>query len=57
MRLRYELHFSQVTLLIPGFDEIEQVIKEINRAKGNVDNIEGVSIVFEYGIHELPKRE
>lgn len=38
-------------------DKIEQKVKVMNILQGNMDNIEGVSIVFEYGIHELPKRE
>ena len=84
-RLRYEIHFSQVMLLILGFknmkpnqkvekvlnyikgnnlaqihadvNEIERKVKLMNILHGNMDNIEGVTIVFEYGMHELPKRE
>ena len=37
-------------------DEIERKIKEMNSLQGNVDDIEGVPIVFEYGMHELPSR-
>lgn len=38
-------------------DEIERKVKLMNILQGNIDNIEGVTIVFEYGMHELPKRE
>lgn len=38
-------------------DEIERKVKLMNVLHGNMDNIEGVTIVFEYGMHELPKRE
>ncbi|WP_224555875.1 hypothetical protein [Pectobacterium versatile] len=37
-------------------DEIEREIKMMNLLEGNIDNIENVTIVFEYGIHELPIR-
>jgi hypothetical protein len=37
-------------------DEIERKIKVMNFLQGNMDNIEGVTIVFEYGMHELPSR-
>ncbi len=38
-------------------DEIERKVKLMNVLHGNMNNIEGVTIVFEYGMHELPKRE
>lgn len=38
-------------------DEIERKVKIMNFLQGNMDNIENVTIVFEYGMHELPKRE
>ena len=38
-------------------DEIERQIKVMNYLRGNMDNIENVTIVFEYGMHDLPKRD
>ncbi|MDE9580349.1 MULTISPECIES: hypothetical protein [Enterobacteriaceae] len=37
-------------------DEIERKIKVMNILQGNMDNIENVTIVFEYGMHKLPPR-
>lgn len=38
-------------------DKVERRMKITNFLEGNINNIEGVTIVFEYGMHELPKRD